>query len=383
MYKSFFEKFHIGAYCLGKSCRDEEHVRELRECGIDLLFSVNDDEDLLDLLAKHGVGAVVNGVLPWWFGADGKNAGTMHLTNPKEAYIERAHRFKDHPAIVGVDVGDEPSSLDFPHYGSVIEALKEHFSDKLLYLNIYPSYGMLASAGKEQAKRELGTDTYAEYLDAYASNVDLPYLSIDHYLYSSGLDAFLSDLSDASALVKKHGKELMIVLQVNSNNPEVFVSAEQLRFQAWCALAFGARSVTWACYSPGWWHNCVLDKNGMKTEQYDKLKTVNLEMRRIADKYMTYAHEKSEIVTGGNAHIDSLGVSVTAECDLLIGQLLDKNGGTAAIVVPLEDGKELKISQSSSPRGALRVHAASDELVLNEQNDCVCTLGVPIFMYYD
>ena len=127
----------------------------------------------------------------------------------------------------------------------------------------------------------------------------------------------------------------------------------------------------------------MLDKNGMKTEQYGKLKTVNLELHRIADKYMSYTHEKTEIVTGGSAHIDSLGVSVSAECNLLIGQLLDKNGGAAVIVVPLEDDKEMKIRQSSSASRALRVHAASEELVLNEQNDSVFTLGAPIFMYYD
>ena len=373
-------KLNLGVYCLAPYARSEKHIRELAESGLDFVICINYDKPMLDLFEKYGVGAFVHGIVPGWGGG---GAGKFASTCPIEVYEKKASEFVDHPAIWAIDVGDEPSSLDFPHYGSVIEALKEHFSDKLLYLNIYPSYGMLATAGKEQAKRELGTDTYAKYLDAYARNVDLPYLSIDHYLYSSGLDAFLSDLSDASALVKKHGKELMIVLQVNSNSPDVFVSTEQLRFQAWCALAFGARSVAWACYSPGWWHNCVLDKNGMKTEQYGKLKTVNHELHRIADKYMTYAHEKTEIVTGGSAHIDSLGVSVSAECNLLIGQLLDKNGGAAAIVVPLEDGKELKISQSSSLGRVLRVHAASEELVLNEQNDSVCALGVPIFMYYD
>ena len=135
MYNSFFDKFHIGAYCLPK-CATEEHVRELSECGIDLIFSVKNDKALLDMLAKYNVGAVVNGVLPWWFGADGTNAGTMHITNPTEAYVTRARQFINHHAIAGIDVGDEPSALDFAHYGKVIEHMKERFPNKLLYLNI-------------------------------------------------------------------------------------------------------------------------------------------------------------------------------------------------------------------------------------------------------
>ena len=74
MDKKLFQKFHIGAYCLGKNARDEEHVKELAECEIDLLFGVNYDRPLLDLLDKYGVSAVVNGVVPGWFGADGEKA---------------------------------------------------------------------------------------------------------------------------------------------------------------------------------------------------------------------------------------------------------------------------------------------------------------------
>lgn len=381
MYNCFFKNFHIGAYCLGKNCRDEEHITELRKCGIDLLFGIDRDTALLDLLSKHGIGAVVNGVLPGWFGANGKNAGTMHLTNPIEAYIERAAKFVDHPAILGIDVGDEPSMLDFPHYGRVIEAMKAEFPNKLLYLNLYPSYGMLASAGTQQAQRELGTDTYTEYLTAYTENVDLPYLSIDHYPYSSNLSTFLSDLKNASDVTKMHGKELMTVLQVNSHVPDVFISTEQLRFQAWCALAYGSRSVAWACYSPGWWHNCVLDKNGAKTEQYEKLKTVNAELRRLADKYMTYTHVKTEICKSGKSHVDELGVKIDAECELLTGQFLDKNGSPALLCVPLDSGKRLSVSQSDSPKKRIYIHKPDETVALDEQNDSVCHLVEPIFIY--
>ena len=47
-------------------------------------------------------------------------------------------------------------------------------------------------------------------------------------------------------------------------------------------------SIIWACYTAGWWSNQVVDENGEKTEQYDKLKTVNGEIRTLGEPYMKY-----------------------------------------------------------------------------------------------
>ena len=379
MYKSFFDKFHIGAYSLPKSVTNE-HVRDLRECCIDLVLSVRNDKSLLDSLKKHNVSAVVGGVLPWWFGADGKNAGTMHITNPIETYIARAAQFTDHSAIVGIDVGDEPSALDFSHYGKVIECMKEHFPNKLLYLNIYPSYGMLADAGHGQARRELGTDTYREYLTAYAENVDLPYLSFDHYLYSSDLTSFLSDLSDASSVAKEYGRHLMVVLQVNSKDKDVCISTDQLRFQAWCALAFGVRAISWACYAPGWWHNCVLDIEGNKTEQYEKLKTVNNELCTFTDEYMRYTHVSARILRGSETDI-IFGVTVSADADVLVGSFTDDDGRTALLCVPLESDKNTSISVESVDKMAILYRTASDSEYRKIENGIIYAEKQPIFMY--
>ena len=38
----------------------------------------------------------------------------------------------------------------------------------------------------------------------------------------------------------------------------------------------------------GWWTNNVLTLEGVKTEQYGKLKTVNAEIHRLGDRYMLY-----------------------------------------------------------------------------------------------
>jgi hypothetical protein len=61
-------------------------------------------------------------------------------------------------------------------------------------------------------------------------------------------------------------------------------------------MAFGAESLTWACYTAGWWDNQVVDKQGNKTQQYDKLKKVNSEIHRFGPRYMLYTRRSTSFV---------------------------------------------------------------------------------------
>lgn len=286
-------QIRIGTYYLQPYARSEDHVRDLAQCGIDFVIGVERDGKLLDLLERYQVGAIVNRVVPGWFGGNGANAGTMAEKNPLEAYETAARSFQDHPAIWGIDIGDEPSCLDFPHYGRVAELVERAFPKQFAYLNLYAGYGMVASAGTEQAALELGTGDYSHYLKEYCRCVQLDYLCFDHYMFTTGHDRLINDLRTAATVAGAYGRELWVVLQVNSLDPQVYLSEDQLYLQAFTALAFGARCISWACYTPGWWHNHVLDRNGQKTEQYEKLKRVNAGIHSLSDVYMRYRTEQT------------------------------------------------------------------------------------------
>ena len=85
-------RFQIGAYCLAPYARTERHIREIAQCGIDFMIGVPNDRAVLDHFAKYGVGAVVNGVVPGWFGGKGENAGTMAQERPLSRYEEAAQK---------------------------------------------------------------------------------------------------------------------------------------------------------------------------------------------------------------------------------------------------------------------------------------------------
>lgn len=335
----FFNSFHIGAYYLQKNARTEEHIKDLKDCGIDLLFGMDHDLKTLDLLWKYGIDAVVSGVVPGWFGGNGSNAGTMRETNKIETYRERIGALEEHPAVKGIDVGDEPSALDLPYYGEVIALIGRSVPNLFPYLNLYPSYGMLATNEKEQIRKELGTTTYEEYLEQYTNHVDLPYLSFDHYLYSSDESRFFGDLFAAASRCKKSQKRLWVVLQVNSREKDVFLSEENLCFQGFAALAYGASAISWACYSAGWWYNHVLDSEGNKTQQYGKLKKVNGKLRHLTAESLQYRWVDTQMLKGGESASFEEISSIRSSQDALLGKFKNENGKRGIFLFPLKDGK--------------------------------------------
>ncbi len=332
---AFFNQFHIGTYYLQKNARSESHIRDMKACGIDLVFGMDNDKNALDLFDKYGIAAVVTGVIPGWFGGKGENAGTLWMCNPQEAYVKGLEAFVDHPAIIGIDAGDEPSSRDFPYYGEILRLIQKRLPDKFPYLNIYPSYGMLADSRKEQIEKELGQSNYKDYLKAYCEYVDLPYLSFDHYVYSSDVERFIGDLSDAATFCKMYSKKLYVVLQVNSREEEVFISEDQLRFQAFSALAFGASAISWACYSAGWWHNQVLDDEGNQTPQYEKLKNVNRQLWSLMPEYTSCQWQGTERLGGGCTAAFGPFEEITSQQDALLGRFEGQDGAEAIFISPL------------------------------------------------
>ncbi|MBR4172209.1 MAG: hypothetical protein IKR48_11215 [Kiritimatiellae bacterium] len=297
-------KLLIGAYCLQANAKTDAHVAAIRDCGVDFIIGIPaGDRATLDLFAKHGVGAIVNGVVPGWWGGDGERGGKLREVNPPEKYAAGAAAFKDHPAIWAIDIGDEPSALDFPYYGEVVRQLNQAIPDMPLYLNLYPNYASVAQNTGKQTVNQLGTKTYAEHVDVYCREVPLDYLSYDFYPYmkvQASTDRFLSKMYDNFLVVadacRKTKRSFWYIPQVNSRDGMSPTSENRLRFQANAALSFGAEAITWACWCKGWWTNNVLDAAGHQTEQYAKLRRVNAELKRFSPEYMKFRNVATHFV---------------------------------------------------------------------------------------
>ena len=341
-------RLNIGAYLLAPYARTEQHIRDIAAGGVDFIVCMEYDRPALDLFEKYGVGAIVSGILPGWWGGDGHNAGTMAEKNPLEKYEEAARKFVDHPAIWGIDTGDEPSALDFPHYGKVIDLVNTRFPRQFAYLNLYPNYASVAKTDDVERVNQLGTPTYEEHIKRYCECVPTDYICYDFYMYSASVAGAYENLRIVSDACLRTGRSMWIVLQVNSSRPEEWTSENRLRFQAFSAMAFGAENIIWACYTAGWWHNQVLDSQGNKTEQYEKMKTVNAEIKTLGVPYMKYRRvsthlvgfDRSPFLEGVNQKpIASLDTGVFFDVrdpdggSLVVGEMVARGGDSRALFV--------------------------------------------------
>lgn len=342
-------RLNIGTYHLKPYACTEAHVKDLADCGIDFVVCMQNDKNTLDLFSKYHVGAVVNGVLPGWWGGDGDNAGKLEATNPLSKYEEGASKFEDHPAVWGVDIGDEPSALDFPYYGKVFEKVDALFPNQFPYLNLYPNYASVSQNNAKETVNQLGTPTYAEHIASYCQNVPADYICYDFYLYSINVQRAYENLRVVADACTGTQRSMWIVLQVNSNKEEEWISENELRFQAYTAMAFGAENIIWACYTAGWWYNQVLDEKGEKTQQYEKLKKVNGEIHRLSDPYMKYRRTTTSFVGfEGTEWLDGVKQASITELDngvfsgvkfedgtpMVVGSMLSRSGdGSEALFI--------------------------------------------------
>ena len=354
-------RLNIGVYHLKPYARTEAHIKDLADCGIDFVVCMDNDRPALDLFHKYGVGAIVSGIAPKWWGGFGDNAGKLAETNPMETYEAAAKAFTashaDHPAIWGIDVGDEPSALDFPYYGQVMDYMSRAFPNQFPYLNLYPNYASVSQNTADETTSQLGTATYEEHIRRYCENVPMDYICYDFYLYSINVTKHYENLRVVADACRNTGRSMWIVLQVNSNKPAEWMSENNLRFQAYTSMAFGAENIIWACYTAGWWHNQVLDGEGNKTQQYDKLKKINAEIRTLADEYMKYRRVSTHFVGfEGHSHMAavqqeaipslSTGVFFDVKADngapLVVGEMVNRNadGSVALMVCAADDPHE-------------------------------------------
>ena len=381
-------RINIGVYHLQPYATDEPHIRDLHDCGIDFVLCMRDERPALDLLYKYGVGAILYDVLPQWWPKQKKN-GQMKEIYPLNMYVKAAKKWKDHPAVWGMDIGDEPSALDMAHCADIMREMEKQFSNQFIYLCLYPNYASVTENTADQTLSQLGTRTYAEYIKEYCQLIPADYLCYDYYVYSSLTNAnkvpkYFENLQVAADACTATNRSLWITLQVNSKLPELWISLNQLRYQAYTAMAFGAENIIWACYTAGWWNNQVVDKDGNKTEQYPKLQQVNKEIHALSPVYMKYRRTGTSFVGFNNTPwLNGSGIQFSAEYNdgvfgklctadlspLVIGSMVSRNAdATHAIFVCSADDPHNKAPRqhtlhfTTAPGKIIKAHSGEGEV---------------------
>ncbi|MCL2472474.1 MAG: hypothetical protein FWF26_02245, partial [Treponema sp.] len=142
------------------------------------------------------------------------------------------------------------------------------------FVNLYPGYGSIPKNSSDEIILQLGNGSYADYIDQYVREINLPYICFDYYPFTGVFAGYLENLDSIAKACKKSGREMWDIIQAGAWESEKNLNAYQIDWQAYMCLAYGAKAIMAASYSKGWWDettSCV-NRKGEKNETYGFVK---------------------------------------------------------------------------------------------------------------
>jgi hypothetical protein len=284
-----------------------ENYRKLKELGvnIDIAFFQNTDSIAAALAAAEKAGIKL----------------MISCPELQSAPEKMAAKFKDHPALEGYFLADEPGKPLFQELSDWNNRLKTADNKHYSFVNLYPNIN--SNQGK------FGTKDYKEYIDTFDSMFPAPYLSFDFYPVVDGAThpRWYENMEFFAEKYKNEGRpfwaftlttsylaysddspqpSLDDFYQVYKNyKPEkTFVhdipTLSELRLQTFVNLAYGAQGIEfWSFRGFG----APLDEQGKRTVVFERLQTVchetqNLSAIFLGAKVVSVAHTGLNIPNG-------------------------------------------------------------------------------------
>jgi alpha-L-fucosidase len=206
--------------------------------------------DQLDLCAKHGLRSIVMDVTP-----------------------EKARNLKDHPAVWGWFVKDEPSPKEFATIAPTVEAFHKVDPNRPAYVNLVAW----------------------EDLDVYFKTVKPRFLSYDYYQWWWKRGHLCGTLERHRVAALKAGVPYFCWVESDADwrwekgvaRPMYLPdNAAMLRNSVWLALAHGVRGIQWFTGA------LVIDKDGKRTRSGEDVAAINRELEALGPVLMTLNSEK-------------------------------------------------------------------------------------------
>jgi hypothetical protein len=314
---------------------------ELKESGITCNFSSFPDvasmSEALDIARQAGIKMIVS--------------CPELKSNPEET----VKRFMNHPAVAGYMLRDEPGRADFPDLGSWAKRIRAVDDNHFCYLNLFPNY-----ANEEQ----LGTKTYQEHVDLFIREVPVQILSFDHYpvIGDSLRPQWYENLEIFSAAARKAGKPFWAFSLAVAHGPYPVATVAQMRLQVFSDLAYGAQGIQyftyWTPLDTVWkFNNAPITPDGKRTEVYDRIKTVNREIRDLSPVFLgarviSVAHTGASIPQG-TRRLTSLPQpfrSLNTEGAGAVVSVLENGGISYLVVVNRDFNHTMKLTVDCDPR---------------------------------
>lgn len=298
---------------------------------------------------------------------------TLTDSEIEEKIRKMVERTGNGDSVMGYYICDEPGASMFPRLAKAVEYVKKYAPGKLAYINLFPEYATLGNPNKSQ----LETNTYAEYIDRFVTEVKPQVLSYDNYKVQFSMDlsrksqarSYYQNLLAVRKTALKHNLPFWNIVSSNQIRPFTTIpSPANLYFQAYTTLAAGGRGVTWYTYYSRGYKYAPVDTEGHKTLTWHFIKEINRQLRLIGPimNHMT----STGVYFTSPPPVKSLPVlpgklvkQVDAKTPMMVGEFKSTDGGDYAMVVNLslresihfkvitqEKGKEITVISPADGR---------------------------------
>ena len=191
-------------------------------------------------------------------------------------------RLKNHPALYGYFLQDEPWPKDIPETTRRYQAMAKQDTRKPTYVNLLPDYG-------DGMPREIKMPPYKEYLQQ-ASTIGLPFISFDFYpIMKSGIrPSWYSCLENIRQESLRTGKPFWAFALCTPHVDYPQPTIEMLRLQIYSDFAYGAQAIEYFTYwtpkpTKEWdFHDAPIAISGKRTKTYSIVKQMNHELKSIS-----------------------------------------------------------------------------------------------------
>ena len=170
--------------------------------------------------------------------------------------------------VMGYQLKDEPQASDFPLLAAWASSVRARAPGALRFINLLPNYGFTPPS----------SPVYEEYVNSFVRIVSPDILAFDHYPLwdqppSSDLSpaGYIRNLQVISTAARGANISFWVFFNAMPYNGRVDVSEAQLRWQAYTALAHGAKGLLFFCYwSPAaatgstfQWSNAIMTQRAL------------------------------------------------------------------------------------------------------------------------
>lgn len=360
----------IGGYY---STKDE--LAYCNDAGIEFVIASGVDKAYLDTAYNYNVGVIATGYnLPYCY-ENMTDAATQAYVNADIA------QYKDHPALWGDNVIDEPHAGSYKNISKAVDAYYAQHPNHIPFVNLFPMYANAEQLDEQMTLNPMSVlltpfsdhfndqvNRFKAYTSDYINTINTDYICVDIYPYQASMNSrgktvkdtdncWLRNLDVLAEACRETNRDLWVITQAagltkdgETENKRWCDEESDISQQLYASLAFGSKAIIHALYGQqGWWDtdSHMIGSDGKPTDTYYAVSKVNGYLKDFSDIYGDYKYTSTYLINRnrvagyrhGRLACEVIGEegNITSANGLLVGTFTGKKNSKAYVVTNMEE----------------------------------------------